>query len=326
METQRLRQHHTDRKGFEMTKQFSATSALWQKLESAEAFERGVVLAEIFNALVAEESDDLFSVGYSAIDELEATEDFEEAFEVAQRLSERLTTNGRHEECEALIEALIPSEQWVKPNTAAMLRWNYAFNFHQAEKYELAEIEYACAHDSFEESHKLARAYVMQGRGNCLVEMTRKDEASKLFASAIALFEETSSPAAVASCKEDLGELLLANGDYKMAVRYLEDAQFIYEFLDWHDSIQRCQVLAARAHISLKEFVEAERLLQLSSIRRVNDDSREQAAESLYYLAEIAELEGRAEAARAAFRAVSPVLASVGLHLLADQAAGRSVE
>lgn len=307
-----------------MTKHQRASSALWAELDSAEPNERGAMLAQLFHSLVEDESDDLFTVGMTAIDELEFIQDFDTCFEVAQKLSERMTAAERFDECADLIEGMLQLEHWVDRFAAGMLRWNYAFNSHQQNKFENAANEYLEAFNTFEECHTTARAYVLHARANCLNELGNVNEATTPLTESIALFEEEGTMSCVANGKRDLGNIYVDNGDFAIGARYLQDAITIYEFLGWGTTRQKCLVSLGRAQTALGSYADAKSTLEAATSIRDSDLSRQGTVEALFYLAELMTAQGFQEEAEREYARIVPLLTACSSPELAELASLRA--
>lgn len=301
----------------------SSSKDLWSELASADGEAKPTVLAELFRALASEDSKDLFTVGFEAIEGLRKSGEYQKAAEVALQLVFHLFEASRHEEAQKLIEELLQHELLVDNHEAGTLHWNLAIIHDRKNKRQQAAVQYRIAYEFFKDIYSVPSSLMLQNRAVCLSKLGRWDEAESLFWKALEQFEEEGHVGFVADCKFAFGSELFSKKKFEKAEKFFFDAMSIYDFLGVEDLKQATQVWLGRTLSELNRVDDARFHFEKVAQNPIHPN-RSIEAEALFYLADIWQRIGNNQKARSEYQRLVPILRACGNSELAEIANGRT--
>jgi tetratricopeptide (TPR) repeat protein len=307
-----------------MTLHTKGTKKIWAKIESAAPEERTRLYVKLFDKLVELVDSARISVGFSALEGLLDQENCEDAMELGRRLSFELMSDGNYSEAEEVLARVLCNELWVSPFETAMARWCLGTILMKSGSLEQAEAEFEISLKMFGDSHGTFSACVEKERAECLSLLQRNDDSLAACAKAISLFEEAGSLDGVALAKKQIGELLLRQEKHLMAVKYLDDALGIFEFLGWTLATQQTQVLLGKAHLFLKNCDKARSFLSIAEGNRGSKEAQCLAAEASFHLVRLAETMHAEQSHVHEYKRLVPILMAAGLSELSQKAQEKS--
>lgn len=303
-----------------MTLHTKGTKKIWAKLGVAAPEDKTKLYVKLFDKLVESADSARFSVGYSALDGLLAGESFEDATELGRRLSFELMGEAEYAEAAAVLETVLSHQLWVSSFETAMARWCLGTIMMKSGSLENADAEFECALSTFGENHDIHRACVEKERAECLSLLNRIDESMMSCARAISTFEECGSMDGVALAKKQMGELLVKQDRHQMAIKYLDDALELFQFLGWALASQQTQVLLGTACFLLGDFDTSREHLSFAQVNRSTKESQSVAAEASYQLICLDEAIQGEKSQIIEYGRLVPILRAAGLPELAHLA------
>jgi tetratricopeptide (TPR) repeat protein len=307
-----------------MTVHTKGTKKIWAKIESADPEDRTRLYGKLFDKMIELADSARISVGFSALEGLLDQENFEDAMELGRRLSFELMSDERYSEATEVLDKVLSNELWVSPFETAMARWCLGTIRMKSGSLDQAEAEFVSSLSMFGDNHGTFSACVEKERAECLNLLHKKDESLIACARAISLFEEAGSLDGTALAKKQMGELLLEQESYLMAVKYLDDALGIFEFLGWTLATQQTQVLLGKAYLLLKHFDLARNVLSTAEGNKSSKEAQSLAAEASYHLVYLAETLQAEQSQALEYKRLVPILMAAGLPKLSQRAEARA--
>lgn len=296
------------------------TQALWSELAKAEPTEKVKLFIDLFEALIEDGSDEKFAVGFSTRETLLEEKCFNEFFALSRQLSLELIEADRIPEAEDVIVSALNHEIWVSNFESGMLRWVYAGLLRKLERPAEASLELLQAGFTLAEEDKTVRGYLERERADCLEEIDEVEEAKRAFALAVDLFEQDAFLEGAAFTKRDFGHYLVENEQFKMAVKYLQDALGMFEFLNLPAAIQSVNLILGRAYLGTENYSLASEHLDKAQLNKEGKLAQAVAAEAGFYTCVNLDRQGFLDEAQSGFRSLIPVLRACGLQELSETA------
>lgn len=294
------------------------TQALWSELAKAEPSEKVNLFIDLFEALVEDGSEEKFAVGFSTRETLLEEKCFNEFFEMSRKLALELIGAERFIEAEDVIVSALNHEIWVSNFESGMLRWVYAGLLRKLERPAEASLELLQAGFTLTDEDKTVRGYLERERADCLEEIDEVEEAKKAFALAVDLFEQDGFLEGAAFTKRDFGHHLVENEQFTMAVKYLQDALGMFEFLNYPAAIQSANLLLGRAFLGIDSFASASEHLNKAQENKEGKLAQAVAAEASFYNCVNLDKQGFLDDAKSGFRLMIPILRACNLLELAE--------